>query len=55
MTLWNMYKTWERDSKQNLKVIDGTKVYEMTNIPSELWDREVKAFYFEADTLIIRL
>ena len=55
MKLWDLYKTWERGTNQGLKVIFKKEVYDITNIEKELWDKEVKAFYFEENTLVIRL
>lgn len=56
MKLWDFYKAWERYINEDLIVYDGKdKNYHLNSIPLELWDKKVKAFYFEDNNLIVRL
>lgn len=57
MTLWNLFKSWEKGVDDNMKILDKDgNAYDLRNVSNnELWNMEVKSFYFNNGTLVVRI
>lgn len=55
MTLWNLFKSWKKGLDDNMKILDKDgNAYDLRNVSNnELWNMEVKSFYFNNGTLIV--
>ena len=57
MTLWNLYKSWEKGSDNGMTILDKDgKAYDLTSISNtDLWNLQVISFYFNNNSLIVRV
>ena len=55
MNLWKLYKTWEKGSDNSMKILDKDgNAYDLRNVSNnDLWNMEVKSFYFNNGALIV--
>ena len=55
MKLCDLFKTWQKGTDDNMKILDKDGIpYDLRNVSNnELWNMEVKSFYFNNGTLIV--